>query len=55
MIKGELSFALNGTFMGMAFQDAALKKGPIYASVSLLHKAGCLLIVGKELPSYFPR
>jgi E3 ubiquitin-protein ligase NRDP1 len=55
MIKGELSFALDGSYMGMAFQDTALKKGPLYAAVSLLHKAGCLLIVDKELPSYFPR
>jgi len=55
MTKGELSFALDGTYMGVAFQDKALKKGPLYAAVSLLHKAGCLLITGKELPSYFPR
>jgi E3 ubiquitin-protein ligase NRDP1 len=54
MIKGTLSFALNEKFLGEAFREEALTKGPIYASVSLLHKAGCKLVVGKPLPPYFP-
>lgn len=55
MIKGELSFALNGIYLGVAYKDYALRHGPMFASVSLLHKAGCLLVIGKELPPYFPR
>lgn len=29
--------------MGIAFQNDALKKGPIYAAVALLHCAGCTI------------
>jgi len=54
MINGTLSFALDGEFMGMAFEDPQLKKGPIYAAISLLHIAGCTLISGLEKPHYFP-
>lgn len=54
MIKGTLSFALNEKYMGVAFTDSNLRKGPLFASVSLLHRAGCRLVVGKGLPSYFP-
>ncbi len=53
MVKGQLSFALNGEYMGVAFKEEALKKGPIYSAVSLLHKAGCKLVCGKPLPPYF--
>ena len=53
MIKGELSFSLDGVYMGVAFKDQALKKGPLYASVALLHKAGCYLSTVMPLPSYF--
>jgi len=54
MAKGELSFSLNGEYLGPAFKDDALTKGPLYPAVSLLHKAGCKLAVGKPLPSIFP-
>ena len=53
MDKGTLSFALNSKFLGIAFTDDKLKKGPIYAAISLLHKAGLTLITRKPLPSYF--
>ena len=54
MNQGTLSFALDGQYMGVAFEDPKLKTGPIYAAMSLLHIAGCTLISGLEKPSYFP-
>jgi len=54
MNKGTLGFALNGEFMGNAYTNEALKKGPIFAAVSLLHCAGCKLDTSKPLPKYFP-
>lgn len=51
---GTLSFALDGEFMGVAFEDPILTKGPIWAAVSLLHIGGCTLISGLEPPSYIP-
>jgi E3 ubiquitin-protein ligase NRDP1 len=54
MDKGTLSFALDGEFMGLAFQDEQLKEGPVYPAISLLHIAGCTLVSGLEKPSYFP-
>lgn len=54
MNQGTLSFALDGEFMGVAFEDQQLKKGPIYAAISLLHIAGFTLVSGLEKPSYFP-
>jgi len=53
MNRGTLSFALNGEYWGEAYKTDALKKGPIYAAVSLLHQAGCKLETGKPVPSYF--
>jgi len=41
MNTGVLAFALNGEFMGIAFQNPLLTKGPFYAAVALLHCAGC--------------
>ncbi|EGR29925.1 spry domain protein [Ichthyophthirius multifiliis] len=54
MNKGQLSFALNGNFLGIAFTNEVLKKGPIYPAVSLLHQAGCKIKSGLPLPNYFP-
>ena len=54
MTAGTLSFALDGEFMGIAFEDTSLKTGPIYAAMSLLHIAGCTLVSGLEKPAYFP-
>lgn len=54
MNKGTLSFALNGEYFGTAYQHEALKKGPIYPAVSLLHCAGCKLDSSKPIPAYFP-
>lgn len=52
MNKGTLGFSLNGEFLGIAFTNEALKKGPIYPAVSLLHCAGCK-IRGGQVPEFF--
>ena len=54
MNQGTLSFALDGEYMGIAFEDSNLKTGPIFPAISLLHIAGCTLVSGIEKPSYFP-
>lgn len=54
MNLGTLSFSMDGEYMGIAFESPALKKGPIYAAISLLHIAGCTLVSCIEKPSYFP-
>ena len=46
MEKGTMAFALDGEYFGQAFQDEALRRGPIWAAVSLLHTGGCTLISG---------
>lgn len=53
MNKGTLSFALNGENFGVAFTSNALKKGPLFAAVSLLHLAGCEIRSGVPTPAYF--
>eukprot|EP01016_Furgasonia_blochmanni_P019859 TRINITY_DN2212_c0_g1_i2.p1 TRINITY_DN2212_c0_g1~~TRINITY_DN2212_c0_g1_i2.p1 ORF type:complete len:426 (+),score=62.76 TRINITY_DN2212_c0_g1_i2:154-1431(+) len=53
MDNGTLSFALDGKYFGVAFTSDQLRTGPIYASVSLLHCAGCRLDNGKPAPTYF--
>jgi len=53
MDKGTLSFALDGNFMGIAYQAEALRKGPIWPAVALLHNAGCQVVSGKPAPNYF--
>jgi len=53
MTKGTLSFSLDGEYMGEAYRSEALKKGPAFAAVSLLHQAGCTLETGKPVPQYF--
>ena len=50
MNLGTLSFALDGEYMGVAFEDKLLTKGPIWAAVSLLHIGGLTLISGLEPP-----
>jgi hypothetical protein len=37
MDKGTLSFALDDKYMGIAFEDEELKKGPIYPAIALIH------------------
>ena len=54
MDLGTLSFALDGEFMGVAFEDPILTKGPIWAAVSLLHIGGCTLVSGLEPPVNYP-
>lgn len=51
---GTLSFSLDGEFMGVAFEDKMLTKGPIWAAVSLLHIGGLTLVSGLEPPEIFP-
>jgi len=51
---GTISFSLDGEFMGVAFEDKILTKGPIWAAVSLLHIGGCTLISGLDPPPYIP-
>jgi E3 ubiquitin-protein ligase NRDP1 len=53
MTKGTLSFALNGEYWGEAYRSDALKKGPIFVAVALLHCAGCTLETEKPVPQYF--
>jgi E3 ubiquitin-protein ligase NRDP1 len=53
MNKGILGFSLNGDYMGVAYNDPKLTKGPIYAAVALLHCAGCKIRSGLPIPSYF--
>jgi len=54
MNLGTLSFALDGEYMGVGFEDKLLTKGPIWAAVSLLHIGGMTLISGMEPPTYMP-
>ena len=53
MNKGTLSFAIDGQYFGVAFEDEKLKSGPIYPAVSILHNAGCTLVSGRPPPFYF--
>jgi len=39
--------------MGVAFDNPALKKGPIYPAVALLHCAGCSIRGELQVPSCF--
>jgi len=39
--------------MGVAYSAEALKKGPIWPAVALLHNAGCQVVSGKNVPPYF--
>ena len=54
MDLGTLSFSLDGEFMGVAFEDKLLQKGPIWAAVSLLHIGGLTLISGMDPPPGYP-
>lgn len=53
MNEGTLAFALDGEYLGVAFEDEELKKGPIYPAIGLLHIAGCTLVTGKPAPTIF--
>ena len=53
MNKGTISYALDGEYFGVAFEDSNLKQGPIYPAISLLHIAGCIVVTGKQIPDYF--
>ncbi len=53
MNTGVLAFSLNGEYMGVAFKDTKLTKGPIYPAVALLHCAGCKIKSNLPVPSYF--
>jgi hypothetical protein len=53
MDKGQLAFSLNHEYLGVAFEDEELKKGPIWPAVAMLHVAGCTLVTGCAPPSFF--
>ena len=56
MNKGTLAFSIDGVYYGVAFEDDRLKVGngnTLWPAVSLLHKAGCTLVSGKEPPHFF--
>ena len=50
MNRGSLAFAIDGQYLGTAFESEGLKKGPLYPAISLLHNAGCILVTGKAPP-----
>ena len=53
MSEGTLEFAIDGEYFGVAFKDEALRRGPIWAAVSVLHQGGCTLVSGLQKPLYF--
>lgn len=53
MNAGTLAFAIDGEYFGVAFTDDALKTGPVWPAISMLHQGGCTLISGLDKPSYF--
>lgn len=53
MNQGTLSFGMDGLSFGVAFTDVALKTGPIYPAVALLHCAGCTITDEKQIPACF--
>jgi len=53
MNRGILAFALDGEYLGVAFEDEELKKGPIFPALALLHIAGCTLVTGRPAPAMF--
>ena len=53
MNRGTLSFSVNSTLLGVAFEDDELKKGPVWPAIALLHCAGCTLVTGKPSPGFF--
>jgi len=53
MNKGQLAVSLNDEYLGVAFEDEELKKGPIWPAIALLHAAGCTLVTGRPAPFYF--
>ena len=53
MNKGTLSFSLNSVFLGVAFEDEELKKGPLWPAIALLHQSGCTLVTGRYPLSFF--
>lgn len=55
MNAGTLSFALNGKFLGIAFNDIKLKQGPIYPAVAMLHDAGCTITYKPSISNIFPK
>lgn len=40
MNRGTLSFSLSGDYLGVAYQNDALKKGPIWPAVAILNTGG---------------
>ena len=40
MNKGILAYCYDGSDLGIAFDSADLKNGPVYPAVAMLHRAG---------------
>mgnify|MGYP001141668488 FL=1 len=53
MNKGQLAISVNDEYLGVAFEDEELKKGPIWPAIALLHVAGSTLVAGRPAPPYF--
>jgi hypothetical protein len=53
MDRGTLAFQLDGEYLGVAFEDEELKKGPIYPALALLHISGCTLVTDRPAPTIF--
>ncbi|EGR32707.1 spry domain protein [Ichthyophthirius multifiliis] len=51
--KGQLSFSLNGEYLGIAYECENLKKGPIYPAISLCSISGCKIQYLNIIPSIF--
>lgn len=53
MTEGILSFSVDKEYCGVAFKSDELKQGPIWPAVSIVHKAGCKIVTGLEIPKCF--
>jgi SPRY domain len=50
ILKGELSFYMNGKYLGIAFKSSMLMKCPIWPAISMLHHTSCTLVTGLVAP-----
>jgi len=38
MVSGQISYSKNGTFLGLAFEDAELTRGELYPAVATINE-----------------
>ena len=50
MDMGTLAFSINGAPQGIAFESAALRRGPIWVGLALLNRGGVTLVSGLKKP-----